>query len=406
MNSRRLPFGALRRSWIAIACAASLACGSVTAAPPGTQYAPSAAAPTSGPASSLSDTPTSTSAPVSSRPLAVASLDFVSEHVGWVATYSGPLYRMLGTRWVALPSLPEGVVETVDFVGTQVGWALARTRGVPGCLYTGDARAAPCRYSLLFTQDGGATWDERAVPPVVLSGPYVIHGSTHELAAIDVRNLWLLINGGDGVSEVRVTNDGGRGWRTVLAMRGLSNLRSDSARGAWVLAASSTGADVLRTTDGGATWVHQLSGKAIALTRVASQLWVLERDGAYCTASNCSEYRLSHSTDAGESWMDLGNPKLSATCSGGQLGEPSFSDRDLLTGYLPISLGAGGVRAGDGGLLITSDCGRTWRCEAKPPNVSRVVAVMGTAFAVSTDRTSGAQSVWRRDATAWTQAFP
>ena len=339
-------------------------------------------------------------------PIAVASLDFVSEQVGWVATHSGPLYRMRGTGWVELPRLRDGSVESLDFVGTQVGWGIARyTRGGQyGCAQAAPPEIPPCRSALLHTRDGGETWEERLVLPVepARGGSFPMQG----LAAIDDGTVWLLVATGDGGYEVRLTTDGGRSWRTTLARRGLNNLIADGVNGAWVIASTGSGAEVLRTMDSGRSWVRSLSGKPHALHRVGRDLWALERDGAYCTSSNCSEYKLSHSADGGTSWTDLGNPKNSATCTGGHLGSPSFSETDGRTGYIPISLGAGGVRSGDGGLLLTDDGGRTWRCETTPPNVTRVVAVMGVAFAVSHDRVVGTDSVWRRVTGGWTRTLP
>lgn len=341
---------------------------------------------------------------IAGGPIAVASLEFVSEQVGWVATHSGPLYRMRGTGWVELPRLRDGSVELVDFVGTQVGWGVARyTRGQYGCAQAAPPEIPPCRSALLHTQDGGETWEERLVLPVEApGGSFPMQG----LAAIDDGTVWLLVATVDGGYEARLTTDGGRSWRTTLARRGLNNLIADGVNGAWVIASTESGAEVLRTTDSGRSWVRSLSGKPHTLSRVGRGLWALERDGAYCTSSNCSEYKLSHSADGGASWTDLGNPKNSATCTGGHLGTPSFSETDGRTGYIPISLGAGGVRSGDGGLLLTNDGGRTWRCETTPPNVTRVVAVMGTAFAVSHDRVVGTESIWRRVTGGWTRTLP
>jgi len=207
-------------------------------------------------------------------------MEFVSEQVGWVATYFGPLYRTAGTGWIALQTPRDGPVEMFDFVGTQIGWGIAHyARGAQyGCAQAAPAGIPPCRSALLFTQDGGATWDERLVLPLVASanGSLPMRG----LVAIDHHTLWLLVNTG-GDSEVRLTVDGARSWRTVLAMPGLTTLEADGKNGAWVIAATATGSDVLRTTDGGRHWTRALSGKAYALTRVGSELWVLDRDGAY-----------------------------------------------------------------------------------------------------------------------------
>jgi photosystem II stability/assembly factor-like uncharacterized protein len=98
---------------------------------------------------------------------------------------------------------------------------------------------------------------------------------------------------------------------------------------------------------------------------------LLTRNGGYCSASDCSKYELFRTVDGGISWSSLGNPKDFA-CSGGHLVGPLFAS--VSHGWLALSLGAGGVNVGPGGLLQTEDGGKTWRCTNTPPNTGLVSA--------------------------------
>lgn len=339
---------------------------------------------------------------------------FVSEQVGWVPTFDDRVFHMTGTDWHE-DRLPNATfLEGLDFVGTQVGWAIG-VAGGQACGTPAARNDLVCRAALLRTEDGGATWSEQAA---YTSQHTVI--PLRALRAISRDAVWAIRTADcpstTCVDDVVVTDDAGRTWRSTLTASRVLDLEASSSSEAWaVVAAPALPArpydpayEVRHTTDGGRTWRTTLSSTYfLDATRTGSSLWILERDGAYCTASNCSRYVLRSSADAGETWSELGNPKDSATCSGGHLGAPSFSDRDLRTGVIPIALGAGGVAVGSGGLLATRDGGRTWTCETTPPNVTSALAVMGIIVAVSNDRAANTDTVWVRNASGvWSRVLP
>lgn len=161
------------------------------------------------------------------------------------------------------------------------------------------------------------------------------------------------------------------GWGSPAQDR----LRRQRPRG-WIALDDLSGAVEVRfTSDGGNTWATGFrtnSGNVHGLDAATLQTaWLLTRNGGYCSASDCSKYELFRTVDGGISWSSLGNPKDFA-CSGGHLVGPLFAS--VSRGWLALSLGAGGVNVGPGGLLQTEDGGRTWRWPSTPPNVNLVSA--------------------------------
>lgn len=340
---------------------------------------------------------------------------FVSEQVGWIPTFDDRIFRTTASGWRETRVPNATFLAGLDFVGTMVGWTIA-VSGDPVCGAPAARPDVDCRSTLLRTKDGGETWTEQSA---ITSHRTVI--PLHGLRAISGDAVWAIhtLDCAPTAScpdEVVITEDAGQSWRATLAASRVLDLEASSASEAWVaisVPASSEDPYAFRyelrhTTDGGRSWRTTISSKNfLYATRTSSSLWVLERDGAYCTASDCSQYILRSSSDAGATWTALGDPKESATCTGGHLGVPTFSGRDLLTGVIPISLGAGGVRVGEGGLLETKDGGRTWTCTATPPNVSVARAVMGIVVAVSNDRATNTDSVWIRDERGrWSRSLP
>lgn len=169
---------------------------------------------------------------------------------------------------------------------------------------------------VLHTVDGGATWEQVLVQPVVGYEREPIYA----LQAVDGLRAWAIVADtgcrAPCLGELRATIDGGKTWRTLY--RGLlSGARFASARRGWVVV-SKDGimSDVLATSDGGNTWKTSLRERPIVAIDAADErtAWVVALDGAFCTSSNCSTYELLQTTDGGGSWTSLGNPKDQATC--------------------------------------------------------------------------------------------
>ncbi|HEV2250153.1 MAG TPA: hypothetical protein VGT60_06585 [Candidatus Limnocylindria bacterium] len=244
----------------------------------------------------------------------------------------------------------------------------------------------------------GADDDRRRTPwqdSLSVPGNQLGTAPVASLQAIDDQRAWVTVQTAACAvqrcsGELRATRDGGRTWSTqLLRAGGLGPLRFASAARGWVGATrpgdANGGSDVLSTSDGGMTWttVYRAATPIIAIDAASDRaVWILTRDGGYCTSSNCSRYELLHSSDGGVAWSSLGNPKALA-CSGGHLRGPLFATPSL--GWMAISIGPGGAGTPTGGLMRTRDGGRTWDCRTTPQNVSYVSAADPRAVWVRSD---------------------
>lgn len=159
---------------------------------------------------------------------------------------------------------------------------------------------------------------------------------------------------------------------TTASLRGLSVV---SARVAW---ASGSGGTVIRTIDGGVTWIvvpvpdaNQLDLRAIAavdeqhavVAATAGRIWRTDNGG-----SGGSTARVFRTTDRGHSWVVASTPLSAPTGSAGVF---SLSFADALRG---IAIGGDfSIEGGrDRNVALTRDGGVTWEpAGGTPPNVYR-----------------------------------
>ena len=328
--------------------------------------------------------------------------------MGFAVVSDGPASALwktadAGAHWTRLAVPPNTRIDQLRFIDEQKGWALGFVlRDLPqtGCQQA--STAAPCRNVVLTTEDGGRSWTERMSVPVDPNGGAE---AMRELQATDAAHAWVIAQAGpcnhDGclLQELRATSDGGATWRAAYSSRTdptiPSLLRMVSSDVGWMIGLVPFRFEqrILVTTDAGKTWREV--GKtvdALALDAASTRdAWILTRDGAFCTSSDCAKYELLRTADGGATWTSLGNPKESA-CSSGQLRGLVFaSDR---TGYLGLGLGAGGIDA-TGGVMSTGDGGRTWRCLTTPRNVTVISAADAmNAWAISLDRSGPTTSLY------------
>jgi photosystem II stability/assembly factor-like uncharacterized protein len=275
------------------------------------------------------------------------------------------------------------------FVDAQHGWAIVE-RWAPGTICLNPTTAPPC-WSVLTTTDGGRAWHDTLSVP----GNQLGTAPVTSLQAIDDQLAWVVVQTSacavqGCIGELRATRDGGRTWSIQLSRTpGLGPLRFASAGRGWIAATrpgdANGGADVLATSDGGTTWTTQYRAATpvIAIDAASErEAWILTRDGGYCTSSDCSRYDLLHTADGGIGWASLGNPKSHA-CSAGHLRDPLFASNSL--GWMAISIGPGGAGTPTGGLMRSTDGGRTWDCRTTPQNVASVSAADPRAVWVRSD---------------------
>jgi hypothetical protein len=311
---------------------------------------------------------TTPSAIATARTISLAAIQRLDSRVGFVSGWTGTGLGLAetsdaGATW-RRTAIPASRITALRFIDKRVGWAGALVgRDMPGvaCQQAPPTAMPPCRGVILRTGDGGRTWQETLsiVTDEVQGDPI------RQLQAVDGERAWALTLPPSPCpdvcpTELRRTTDGGRTWTTLLQGR-IAAIRFASADRGWLAITSTTGAlDVRVTSDGGATWVdglHTTTGQAVGLDAAGTQVvWVMTQDGAYCTASTCSKYELFRTVDGGLNWSSLGNPKPAAgNCFFGHLVGPTFASPNR--GWLALTLGAGGVQGGPGGLLSTEDRG-------------------------------------------------
>lgn len=102
------------------------------------------------------------------------------------------------------------------------------------------------------TQDGGATWKATA--------PFPAGGQKPLITMADATNWWVLSD-----SRLHATRDGGATWTEVGRLAGAVQLQFVGPARGWALARADSGIILLRTTDGGQTWI-ELPGWMVSAT--------------------------------------------------------------------------------------------------------------------------------------------
>ncbi len=315
------------------------------------------------PSATLSPAPTA-----ATKPISLAAIQRLDARVGFVTGWTGTSVGLAktsdgGATWQRI-AIPASRITALRFIDEHVGWAGAFVpRDVPevACQQAAPAGARPCRGVVLRTEDGGRTWQETlSIPTDGVRGDPI-----GQLQAVDGQRAWVLMLPPSPCAlecptELRRTTDGGRTWTTLLHV-GIAAIRFASASRGWLELVDPTSAVEVRvTSDSGTTWTSGFriaTGGLATLDAATTQTaWLMTRDGAYCTSSNCAKYELFRTVDGGVSWSSLGNPKDSAgNCAFGQLGGPLFAS--AARGWLALNLGAGGANgpggAGDPGRRLT-----------------------------------------------------
>lgn len=229
-----------------------------------------------------------------SPPTPNVNLHFTPDGSGW-GTYGDQLLHSTdrGAHWQAV-AIPRGSLTQVQFIDANRGWVQ-----VHACDFSGDFSG--CKYELHATLDGGQTWAVRSLPSQSVSlwrfadaqagvivgydsrsaqvvcwattdggstwaassvPPSASVGGFFGLKFLDARNGWVLLAGGDSAfnkttTSLLRTRDGGRSWvdlgRLPTGAR-LHDFAFANANDGWIVGA---GGLVLRTRDGGDHWQVQ-----------------------------------------------------------------------------------------------------------------------------------------------------
>lgn len=391
---------------VASACSPTLARpAATTPAPTATQTVAVNPAPTAARTTAPAPSPTPLTGPIQ-----IQAFQRLRDRVGWIAILPlqgqiGTTFISLlrtsdgGATWTDLGQLPGMRFAQIRFVDERNGWGV----------FSVDAHNCPrpvrCRSAVFTTADGGTTWQERfSVPVSPASG-----GFLDELEAIDATHAWVIVPTGPCGLEgcrrgISTTTDGGVTWRSVYDRPDhVPYLLRAADRGVVFALAGRLGSGdviVIRTVDGGATWQGARALDVVPAARGALSLEAVGPRDAWlltvgdCPDFDCESYELLRTSDGGATWMNLGNPK--AGCSGGQLRELVFAG--LQAGWIPRFVSGSAPDVGPGGILVSTDGGASWRCSETPPNVTRVSASdRDHVWAVSEDRATSASSLYSSD---------
>lgn len=214
------------------------------------------------------------------------SLSFVSASTGWAVGFQGTLLRTGdgGMSWSAQSDGTSALLEAVSFVNERSGWIggdgdLASTSdggatwthyntkfmsftGIEHIAYFTDAKFVSEKRGVLvglqrggdvmfFTEDGGATWKIHELNGGWARWHGVAFGDGSHFWAVGQKDTFDSFSPG----QIGASTDGGAGWnmQTIPAgTRTLNGVWFVSATRGWAVGENGT---VIRTQDGGSTWV-------------------------------------------------------------------------------------------------------------------------------------------------------
>lgn len=243
----------------------------------------------------------------------LTSVSFVNKTTGWAAGYNGTLIKTSdgGKNWIPQPSgLSSNTIHSVFFTDSLTGWCTAnegtilnttnggnswtpQNSGTTTYLYSvrftdkNNGWVAGWNGTILHTSDGGQTW----VPQ--LSGT---NAFLHTVFFVNSTTGWA---GGDN-GTLLLTRNGGLNWtKTTLVTSETASTIKDlyflDEKTGWCV-----GDWILKTTDGGETWVKQFGNMSefYGYSSLNSIFFVNSHTG-YISAWNG---KILKTTDGGASW--------------------------------------------------------------------------------------------------------
>jgi photosystem II stability/assembly factor-like uncharacterized protein len=250
---------------------------------------------------------------------------FLNDRIGWAYTYgTGIIIKTEdeGKKWDIAAKLDPAYYEQIQFMDSRIGWLCGERGQVYKtedggdtwenlglsdrksqyyfyAMYFFDAETGfvggmrkdldgKTEFVLLKTEDGGVTWRKiKKYPNVFLTTIFFITER---------------IGFASGQYHIYKTTNRGESWTEVY--KGPPEGRREGFRGMYFLDeklgfAVNAGGEVLRTHDGGKTWI----AKRITNTRLRSIVFVNENEGYAVGDKNEEEQCLFHSTDSGITWL-------------------------------------------------------------------------------------------------------
>jgi photosystem II stability/assembly factor-like uncharacterized protein len=200
------------------------------------------------------------------------SIRFVGTQLGWAAGDRGTIVATTdsGENWSEQLSLGAGFqFNGVDFTDQDHGWTAGWQRSSDDTTYS---------YLIYSTADGGSHWSRRSIPTV--------SGELQNIHFLDANHGWAVGWNYDSTSEtysssILSTSDGGASWNVkTLDDVELNDIHFSDLNHGWVVGAEGV---ILSTSDGGLTWHLQNSRTdndlfGLAFTN-ADHGWVVGENG-------------------------------------------------------------------------------------------------------------------------------
>jgi len=285
----------------------------------------------------------------------IESMKLLTADVGWAATNKKLFWTTDGgAQWKDItPKLDHKrqMVSSVFFLDPSTGWVLL------SCGDDRDPIADDVCFEFAATTNAGESWSVvhpkivDPVPPRVITEDGQGFSGTTFLSFADSQHGWAILKRnlalGRSAGVMLRTVDGGRTWvqlpKNSLPMA--DNLRFVTTKDGWLAGGGQPESDLYVTHDGGDSW-SQVVIEPPAGVRV--EMWPPAQSGVW------PSYRLPF----------FGDPKL-----GFLIGSYWYGSNATLV------------------LFSTTDLGRTWKSERALPNIDGVVTIVGdTLFAVSTQQ--------------------
>lgn len=202
--------------------------------------------------------------------------------------------------------------------------------------------------TIIHTKNGGITWVRQGNTEMI---PDI---SIDDVSAADNNNVWAVgLNsvgeGGASYGTILRTTDGGETWirqgsGSTIPDVGLSGISAVDNEVAWVVGTNGT---VLHTTDGGTTWVQQAQG--MLPDAQFQMVSAFDRNNVWAvgTMDNNTKAFILHTTDGGASWIMQGENDIPDDVHG-------LIDVHALNETIAWTVGEGCTA------LVTTDGGTTW----------------------------------------------
>lgn len=189
-------------------------------------------------------------------------------------------FGMLVFGVVAIVLTMNGCGDDDNTITRPAGWAIG---------WHPDNTAA-----ILYTRNGGETWEEQG------NTSQWTGMSGNDISAVDELTAWAAVGSGDGRGAILHTTDGGTNWSLQPLPAGVSDvvkgIRGISRSVAWAV---TLGGTVMRTLDGGQTWV--VVPHDGATIKQVNRMDVKGED-IYIADVGSGAMGMIHSADAGRTW--------------------------------------------------------------------------------------------------------